>query len=402
MRAAIVWTILRRCSLRWSPPAPERVALRKRATLGEMRRLPARARLGLTLAMGITAGVAGAATAPACSSNQHPPLPLDPGVVDSGGFVETGPDPKFDVSMDSTINCATDAAGVCSCKEIGQKPTSLYLVLDRSGSMREIVFPATTSKWEVVRTALTDTKAGVLRRLGSRVAIGAARFPGSGAESDGCAVGSQVLDLRTGSKASYDILSTILAAEIPAGGTPTASTLVALTPILAKLPKPAFVLLATDGGPNCGTTSCGTARCIPNIEKATFPTGVCDDSINCCDPAKFKDGIKNCLDSDATRSAVETLAKAGIKVFILGVPGTELYAKDLDDLAIAGGTARDGAPKYYAASDPTQLTDALKTIAAKVVDSCTITLEAPVTDPGITNVLLDSELVPQDPIDGWS
>lgn len=336
------------------------------------------------------------------------------------GLYNEGPDtsaradvyePSFDApNAEVSINCsAGPEAGVCACSEIGQKPTSLYVVLDRSGSMLD-KDGGTESRWEVITLALLHAKKGVLRRLGARVTVGLALFPDTGA-GDQCKTGAEFLKPTVGSVATYNRIVTILQSAKPDGATPTASSLVALAPKIKALPKPAFVLLATDGAPNCGTTACSIARCMYNIDRAPLDGGrFCDASINCCDPAQVSGGMGwgACIDADATERAVADLAAAGVKTFVFGAPGVGSYSSDLDALARAGGTARDdakpGEPLYFAAAATTQdaFTAALSAVAAKVVDTCTITLESVPSDPGITNVIVDGALVPQDPIDGWA
>jgi hypothetical protein len=203
----------------------------------------------------------------------------------------------------------------------------------------------------------------------------------------------------------YDELEEKLQSAIPRGATPTAASLQAVAEKIAAMPQPAYVLLATDGAPNCGSTTCAADACTYNIEKdqLTF-AGTCDSAFNCCDPATTTRGLgwKACVDIDATKTAAATLAAAGSKVFVLGVPGTiEAYGNALDQIAAVGGAPREGSTRYYAATEPTQesLAAALSSIAAKVVDTCEIKLEAPMTDPGITNVLLDGEVIAES--DGW-
>jgi hypothetical protein len=350
----------------------------------------------------------GLAGALACSSQSHAP-PLTSGAdanfpIDGGGDVPVG----FDVAGDgATLSCgqSEDAGILCACTEIATVPPTLYLVLDASGSMSEIIEEPSTSKWDLVRLALLDGATGALRALGSRIAVGAAVFPGHGAS---CSPGSQVFPVTVGSPTAYNALASILGATTPDSGalTPTAATLAGLTPSLSKLPTPRYVLLATDGAPNCGTTHCTADRCTYDIEGAKLSDGTtCAPPLNCCDPSQVSGtDWTACDDADATKAQVTALAAAGISTFVLGVPGTELYAADLDALAIAGGEPRDAsAPtRYYAASDRASLLAALKTIAAKVAATCTITLDAPVSDPGITNVLLDGTVVPQDAGDGWT
>jgi hypothetical protein len=347
------------------------------------------------------------ALALACSGKDRPPsLTSDP--PDTSAVPDVI-EQTFDTAMDTAINCSAGAeAGVCACSEIGQKPTSLYVILDRSGSMAERD-GGTESRWDVITLALLHAKRGVLRKLGARVTVGLALFPDTGSEL--CKAGAEFFKPTTGSTTTYDKIAQILNATPPAGQTPTAPTLVALAAKIKALPKPAFVLLATDGAPNCGTAPCGIDRCTYNINKAPLDGGgFCDSSINCCDPSKVMGGMGwgACIDSEATKTAVADLYSAGVKTFIFGVPGVGPYSSDLNELAKAGGTAREdampGEPLYYAATATTQdaFAAALSAVAAKVVDTCVITLESVPSDPGITNVLVDGALVPQDPVDGWT
>ena len=363
----------------------------------------------LTRALSACAAFAIAATAGlACSGPTHAPRPLyeeDDASVALPGDAEGDGATSFDVAFDASINCALGKdGGVCACKELGSHPPTLYIVLDRSGSMMEVIAPSTLSKWDQTVRALLDAKTGVLRALGAHLAVGMTIFPGPSA--DGCEPGAEIFETRTGGPAAYDDLAKKLAPLAPKGATPTSATLRALLPRLASLPRPIYVMLATDGAPNCGTTPCSIDQCQYNIENLPLGGGrFCDSSINCCDPSKIKggDGWRACLDAEPTRKAIADLVTAGISVFVLGEPGSEPYAAALDSFAIAGGTAQSsGKTRYYAVTDPASLQAALTTIGGKVVDSCTVILDAPPDDPGVTNVLLDGELVPQDPIDGWT
>ncbi len=334
-------------------------------------------------------------------------LPADGGsdLLDTGAPLPH--DAAFDVAQDAAVDCriADERGGICACTEVSQSPTTLYLLLDRSGSMTEIVKGTGRSRWGLVRSALLDPKDGVLRKLGGRIAVAAAWFP-SPSQSDVCNSGRQVFPLTRGSPQVYDALEAKLASAIPRGQTPTAASLREVARALAKAPRPAHVILATDGGPNCGAGPCDAAHCSYNIEGDQVVIGAtCDASFNCCDPARVNSGLgwKACLDDEASADAAAALAAEGIKVFVLGVPGTPAaYATSLDAIAVAGGAPREGAGHaYYSAAAPTReaLVEALDAIAAKAVDSCTIRLESAVEDPGVTNVLLDG--VPIAPEDGW-
>lgn len=335
-----------------------------------------------------------------CGSNSTDPLQSDGGVIGSADAPLTDPDAAFDVAHDTRIDCriAQTDGTICSCTEVGQRPPTLYLLLDRSGSMNEAAPGSTRSKWSLVRSALLDKEKGALRQLGGRLSIAAAWFP-SPSMSDECNAGKQFFGPLRGSSPTYDELDAKLTSAIPRGATPTAASLRAVEATIAAMPQPAYVLLATDGAPNCGTEMCDASACTYNIDGAMILAGKCDSSLNCCDPAKSTQGIgwKGCVDLNPTAKAAADIAAAGHKVFVLGVPGlNSAYERALDTIAIAGGAPRDGTPRYYAASEPTQessLTAALTSIAGKVVDTCNIQLESPVTEPGITNVLLDNEAV---------
>jgi len=342
-----------------------------------------------------------------CGDDSAPERALaDSGAVDISDVMSPDRDGDFDVNNDTNVDCklAQKDGTVCACTEVGQRPPTLYLLLDRSGSMGERPSGSTRTKWSLVRSALLDKTNGALRALGGRVTVAMAWFPSPSSE-DACNPGRQVFGPERGSPATYDALEAKLRASTPRGATPTAASLQAVAEKIAAMPQPAYVLLATDGAPNCGTSACVADACTYNIEneQITFE-GTCDATFNCCDPATTARGLgwKACVDLDPTKRATAKLAAAGNKVFVLGIPGmVEAYGRVLDEIASVGGAPREGTPRYYAATEPTQesLAAALSSIAAKVIDTCEIKLEAPLEDPGITNVLLDGEAIAE--ADGW-
>jgi len=133
----------------------------------------------------------------------------------------------------------------------------------------------------------------------------------------------------------------------PSGGTPTAAALTRALEYFttgegASLAGEKYVLLATDGGPNCNEDlTCAAATCTLNIEDK------CPPNTNCCDAAVDPVGPTKCLDEDASVAAVAALAAEGIKTFVVGIPGTEAYADTLDLLAAESGVANPGAPPDY-------------------------------------------------------
>jgi hypothetical protein len=329
-----------------------------------------------------------AAITAACSAANPPPLSDGPmpeaGISDAVKFGET-----------YVPACNAGDLGVCACTELDafSDAPNLYFILDRSGSMGD------ENKWTTVRIVTAQ----VAKSLGPRANFGAAMFPDP-TSSDSCAPGKQVMSVRPGDfpagtqGPTTSLLLSVTSAG-PGGGTPTAATLTSLLPTLRSLTGKTFVILATDGGPNCDPlANCDASMCIDNIEDDTG----CVAPTNCCDPSIF--GPLDCLDEQPTISAVKAIAAAGISTYVIGVPGSGPYASLLDQLATAGGTARATEPLYYAvdSTDQSDFQAALSQIAAKITGSCTITLSALPPDPTHVNVYFDNVAVPEDPTNGWT
>jgi hypothetical protein len=271
----------------------------------------------------------------------------------------------------------------------------MYFVLDRSGSMSE------DNKWGQVRQVVAQ----ILRGLGPRANFGATLFPGFD-DSTSCSTPREALPLTPGDPpgaADGPTTKKLLTAtqSAPSGGTPTAEALRQVLPVLRAAKGKTFVILATDGGPNCnGTTSCSAEMCQPNIEGVA---GCTVTGPSCCEPPN---GYREaCLDSAATIGAVAALKSAGIPVYVVGLPGTSTpaYASLLDQLAVSGGTALATSPKYYRVdtSNESVLLAALKKIAAQIVATCEFKLTSTPEQANQVNVYLDEVVVPKDPVNGW-
>ena len=117
-----------------------------------------------------------------------------------------------------------------------------------------------------------------------------------------------------------------------------------------------------------------------------------------------KAGNEGCLDAADTVAAVTAIAKLGIPVYVIGVPGSGPYGALLDELATAGGTARQGTPLYYRVdkTDTAAFTATISKVAAQITATCTFPLTNGPADPGLVNVYLDGVVLPQDPVDGWT
>ncbi len=354
------------------------------------------ARYRFVNAAAVLAGL-GLATAAGCG-NGHPPVSGDYLPGDDGGA--SRPPNQFDLDATfATPKCELVAAdgGICGCTDVPlqtEAPT-IYFVLDRSGSM------TIDGKWQTVR-AVTQQ---LVTAVGPRASFGAAVFPNP--STNDCAPGLEVMRPRLGDAPAGTpgfTTRTLAAATnvIANGGTPTAQTLRNLKPRLAGIPGKVFVILATDGGPNCNSrVTCDVAGCIANIESAAAGCAP-NTPPNCCVPTNF--GPESCLDAQTTIDAVTELESAGIDTYVVGVPGSGPYAGVLEQLATAGHTARASSPLYYRVdtADEKALLTALSQIVAKIIASCTLPLSGPPADPNLVNVYIDEKPIAKDPVNGWT
>ncbi len=331
-----------------------------------------------------------------CGSQKPPPAgdsAYQPGAGASGGggFQDGGVSNK-------PPGCGQKADGTfCDCVDtpLFADPPNMYFLLDRSGSMAE------NDKWDAVRVVVAQ----ILRSLGPRANFGATVFPGF--DDTQCSLPREVLPISPGDPPggqqdgpTTKKLLTVTAGP-PSGGTPTAEALRTVLQRLRNAKGKTFVILATDGGPNCNASgACTVDLCQPNIENVP---GCAPGGQNCCAPPV---GVpESCLDSAATQSAVAALKSAGIPVYVIGLPGTSTpaYANLLDQLALAGGTALPASPKYYRvdSTNSAVLLAALKKIAAQIVATCEFKLTTVPAQPNQVNVYFDEVVVPADPVNGW-
>lgn len=246
---------------------------------------------------------------------------------------------------------------------------SLYFVLDHSLSMKD------GNKWDQIRNVV----AGVMASVGDRARFGVTILPGSAGV---CSVGAEAMPLVRGDAfgAAGPTVAKFLqvTAAPPEGGTPTAATLDDLAKRLAGV-RHAVAILATDGGPNCNPAiSCEVGTCILNVEGLNGC--VPDTPPSCCDAA-----VLNCLDAERAENAVSLLRAAGVPIYVVGIPGSEVYGPVLDAMAVRGGTARPGSPRYYRVESQQALATALDEIADQVTKACVLTLTTtPALAAGVT------------------
>jgi hypothetical protein len=332
-----------------------------------------------------------------CSSSERP---------DPASLVHPDHATTSDIINSITPRPATcdDFCGATFLHQV-QTPPNLYFLVDRSGSMGDIVEGNPLSKYDTARRVLGK----LLNVIGYRVRYGASIFPEF---ADTCGPGHEIFPPTVGGLPNCDgsrdpTLTDFLRSfgnYAPDGATPTAAALAGLDAELANLDGDTYLVLITDGAPNCNfDASCGPDECTLNIEGASVGRQECNASFNCCDPEKTGPlGPSQCVDVDATEQEITRLAAHGIPTYVVGMPGTGAYDAVLDRLAVAGGTARQGDTAYYAVSDETELQNALYAIGTGIAISCSIDLDSPPDDPSQVNVYFDGQVVPADPDDGWS
>ncbi len=157
------------------------------------------------------------------------------------------------------------------------------------------------------------------------------------------------------------------------GGTPTAVALWTVRDFYANLNdgiKDRYVLLSTDGNPNCNLNSTGGATS-------------CDDTV----------------------SEITKLAAMGVKTVVLGVSEEVRDSACLERMAIAGQARKPApGPAFYPAADRAALEMFLdQIISGFAKPACKIDLTAPPTDTSRVAVFFNNKQVPWDPmhVNGW-
>ena len=238
-------------------------------------------------------------------------------------------------------------AVAASCSEL----PVLFVVQDKSGSMNfdpngQTPTAASPSKWSSAQSVVP----ALATQFTNRFRFGAMMYPAETSQFN-CTTGvvkTQVSDDASAIGRSYT-------AALAGGGTSTAASLTAAKAYLLglRLTTPAYVLLITDGLPNCNESL--------NVNTCTATTPGCEN--NKCDL-----GAKDCLDNQAATSAAAALFASNIRVFVVGFDPSLTTGNNLSVLnaiASAGGTTR-----AYTATNKAQLAAALNLIALNTATCC--------------------------------
>ncbi len=287
----------------------------------------------------------------------------------------------------------------------------IMIVVDRSGSMMDSVSgtggscsknnvydPTSTSdcKWKNLLDAFAGT-GGMLPNMRGMAYFGLAAFPGT--TSDACSTGVIVVPVSDASDNVDAITSALQNTVSPGGGTPTATTLqtVAADPsmVATSSSQLLFAMLLTDGMPNCNRANQSTCEtCKAGCSGGCSQCALAPCSATFAVVSNTDCAAQNpCLDGDNTVAAVQALANAGIKTFVIGFgqdTGTGSAADILNRAAVAGGLARDassGGTQFYQASSKDELKTALQNFERQVTQGCSWTLDPAPTSDEIVEVV---------------
>ena len=259
--------------------------------------------------------------APACAT----------GFLDSGDEGTDDDDPgNGDGTPDPGGGSGLECEEVVSLKvEVVNFPPDLLFVVDRSSSMAQPMTPGGFDpKWEVVIDALSL----VAETYRDQVVPGLLPFP---AYADTC--GSGHVEITPSVDSGKNFAEYLDNVSLGGAGSPLHTSLRnAISNFSARAANPngSYVLIASDGLPNC----------------TTIPQDAIDDSLD----------------------AVRDLKSAGINTYVVGIANDDESGGVLDDLAAQGGTGH-----YYPANSSGDLISVLDDITASVTQvSCEYTLDS--------------------------
>ena len=298
------------------------------------------------------------------------------GVADAGALrrADAGQAKLHDAGATSTTGGNTHGGGgggadsgasanddTCASLLIPALPNSpeVLIVLDRSGSMLGNN-NTNTDRWTPSSSAITKITA----QLDQTVAFGLLLFPDPAMAMNNCAPGTVNVPVALGTSKQ---IAQAIGSSAPArfSATPTAASLQAALTALGPPPVCAdqcvitkrYVLLVTDGAPNCG----GTMG--PNMFATTQ------------------------ADIDACDMNIDALKAADVTTYVIGYQTTSdpMVAQIMDGFAMHGGT-----DKQLPVEDEQSLIDTLTSIARSLVP-CEYKLSMKVQDPTYVRVTIDGK-----------
>ncbi len=243
--------------------------------------------------------------------------------------------------------------------QASKQSPNIMMVVDESGSMKDPIAGSTMSKWSALVGAVNQ----LLGQYSGSAQWGLSIFPHTPANA--CSPGQ--IDVAVAPNTTMTILSKLNAmTDATIGGnTPTNQTLQGMLGSaagLADATKANYVLLMTDGLPNCGGTDQAVASTIGQLYAQT----------------------------------------TSVRTFVVGIGSdTNSNPAALNSWAQAGHTARTGATEYYQVNTVNDLQAAFQDIVNGVA-SCTYQLSMKPSDPSLVVAYIGGVAVPSDAANGTS
>jgi hypothetical protein len=312
--------------------------------------------------------------------------------VGSGGVSGTGTQ-LTGVGGDIMITGAAGTTTDCGSGNVPimPLPPDILLVEDRSGSMDDNQNDmacnnggcGAMSKWALITAAINQ----VVGTTDTTVNWGLKFFADADAQ---CGVSANVaVGVAPGTGPA--VATAIMGSTKANGGvnngsyTPTRAAVAAASTYLGTLTdnNPKYILLATDGLPNC-------------------PMGCGNGGMSCTT-------TPNAAETTQVENAITAAGAAGFPTFVVGIATASDAAANtaLNGFAMAGGEPQAGAAtSYYSVDDTASLVTALNKIVG-IIASCTISLAT--APAGLTNIAISATdtsgnavVIPKDPTNGWS
>jgi hypothetical protein len=302
--------------------------------------------------------------------------------------VDVAPPPSRDADVFEAESMPTCAKAVPSVKNV---PPDVLIVLDRSGSMAHGIDDqncntatgncANGDKWMQVTGAIN----AFVPNTQNSVNWGLMFFGDSHVSGTTCDVGTSA-DVAPGAGNAMAI-QTAIAGTSPASSTPTTVAVKNAAAYLMGLndSNPKFILLATDGLPTCGTSSCtagsggtiGSGGTTGGSGGRTGSGGAGGRTVVGIPPGGF--GMTMTCDDAAAIAAVKDAHDVGqIPTFVVGIATAGMGDTTLNQMAVNGGFPRTtGTTQYYSVSSGDELQMALQSITV-MTKSCFFGIDPPI------------------------
>jgi von Willebrand factor type A domain-containing protein len=263
-----------------------------------------------------------------------------------------------DAGPTSDAASATDGNCGLTTVKLEARPPEIMMVFDRSSSMNMIVRGTMNSRFTEASAAITD----VLAKTNATVLWGLKLYP----------TGAMMCNINPGVEVPVGAMTgpavtTAITGAVPGmpTGTPThVAVMMGADHLKARTTtNPKYILLVTDGEPNCVMGGGGG--------------------------------------TNASVTAIQAAAAAGFHTFVVGIATAGTGADTtLNDLAMAGGEARMGATKYY----PATLRDELVTVLTQItgqVTNCIFPLGMQPPSPNDVAVRVGNTRIERNMMNGW-